>query len=143
MEAHIVEGAVVQAVLVLLHLGLDPTDAPLPALLAPVAVLPPVHAGTLQHGVAAAAELDVVGRRVVAKQPLVGLHPQLEGDEAAGGAVHGVGPLAKAGDEEEEDRRGRSISPWENLVQRNLGNGFCCLWTQKLRSEAFRSYEWR
>lgn len=83
MEAHVVEGAVVQAVLVLLHLGLDAADASVLAILAPVAVLPPGHAGPLQRGVAAAAELDVVRRRVVAEQTLVGLHAQLERGEVA------------------------------------------------------------
>lgn len=83
MEAHVVEGAVVQAVLVLLHLGLDPTDASVLTFLAPVAVLAPAHAGSLQHRVAAAAEPDAVHRCVVAEQTLVGLHADLEGGEVA------------------------------------------------------------
>lgn len=96
MEADVVEGAVVKAVLVRLHLALNTTDPPVLAFLAPLAVLPPGHAGSLQHRVAAAAELDVVDRRVVAEQTLMGLHADLEGGEVAGGAVHGVGPLPKA-----------------------------------------------
>lgn len=83
MEAHVVEGAVVQAILVLLHLGLHPTDASVLTFPAPVAVLAPVHAGSLQHRVAAAAEPDVVHGCVVAKQALVGLHADLEGGEVA------------------------------------------------------------
>lgn len=96
MEAHVVEGAVIEAALVLLHLGLDPADAPAPTLLAPVAVLAPAHAGALQRGVAAAAELDVVDGRVIAEQALTRLHADLEGGEVARGAEDGVGPLAKA-----------------------------------------------
>lgn len=96
MEADIVEGAVVQAVLVHLHLALDAADSSVLAFLAPVAVLPPVHAGALQRWVAAAAELDVVHRCVVTKQTLMGLHANLEGGEVPGGAVHGMGPLAEA-----------------------------------------------
>lgn len=100
MEANVVEGAVIKAVLVLLHLALDTTDPSVLTFLAPLAVLPPGHAGPLQHRVAAAAELDVVDRRVVAKQTLMGLHADLERGEVAGGAVHGVGPLTKAAEME-------------------------------------------
>lgn len=96
MEAHVVEGAVIQAILVLLHLGVNPTDASILAFLAPVTILAPVHAGSLHHRVAAAAELDVVHRCVVTKQTLMGLHADLERSEVALGAVHGVGPLTKA-----------------------------------------------
>lgn len=96
MEANVVEGAVVKAVLVLLHLALNTTDPSVLTFLAPLAVLPPGHAGSLQHRVAAAAELDVVDRRVVAEQTLMGLHTDLERGEVAGGAVQGVGPLTKA-----------------------------------------------
>lgn len=96
MEANVIEGAVVKAVLVRLHLALDTTDPSILTFLAPVAVLPPGHAGSLQHRVAAAAELDVVDRGVVAEQTLMGLHTNLERGEVAGGAVHGVGPLTKA-----------------------------------------------
>lgn len=96
MEADVVEGGVVQAVLVLLHLGLHAADAAVAALVAPVAVLAPVGAAALQRGVAAAAELDVVDGRVVAEQALVRLHAQLEGGQGAGGAVHGLGPLSEA-----------------------------------------------
>lgn len=102
MEADVVEGGVVQAVLVLLHLGLDAADSSVAALLAPAAVLSPGGAGPLQRGVAAAAELDVVDGRVVAEQTLVGLHADLEGGERARGAVHGVGPLTEAGENREE-----------------------------------------
>lgn len=96
MEAHVVEGGVIQGVLVLLHLGLNAADASILTLLAPVTVLAPAHAGPLQRGVAAAAELDVVHRRVVAEQTLMGLHTHLERGEVSRGAVHGVGPVAKA-----------------------------------------------
>lgn len=99
MEADVVEAAVVQTPLVLLHLGLDAADPPVLAHGAPVSVLPPVRAGRLQDGVAAAAELDAVGGRVVAEETLVGLHAQLEGGEDPAGAVLGVGPLAEAGRE--------------------------------------------
>jgi len=96
MEAHVVEAGIVQAVLVLLHLGLDAADPPVAALLAPAAVLPPRRAGALQRRVAAAAELDVVDGRVVAKQTPVGLHAHLEGGEHAAGAVLGLGPVTEA-----------------------------------------------
>lgn len=95
MEADVVEGGVVQAVLVLLHLGLHAADAAVGAHLAPVAVLAPLGAGALQRRVAAAAELDVVGGGVVAEQALVRLHAELEGGEHAAGAVQGVGPLTE------------------------------------------------
>lgn len=98
-QAHIIEAGVVQANLVLLHLGLDAADSSSLTVLAPVAVLPPGHAGSLQRGVAAAAELDVVDGRVVSEKPLVGLHAQLEGGEHAGGAVLRVRPLTEAEDE--------------------------------------------
>lgn len=97
MEAHIIEGGVIQAVLVLLHLTLDATDPPVDTLLAPVAVLSPLRAGPLQGRVTAAAELDVVDGRVVTKYPLMGLHADLESGEHAGGAVLRLGPLSKAG----------------------------------------------
>lgn len=96
MEADVIEGRVVQAALVLLHLGLDPTDAPLGALGAPVAVLAPVQALALQGGVAAAAEADVVGSGVVPDDAVVGLHAQLEGGQVARGAVLGCGPVTVA-----------------------------------------------
>lgn len=99
MEAHIVEGGVVKAVLVFLHLGLDATDSSIDALLAPVAVLSPLRAGPLQRRVAAAAELDVVHGCVVTEQALMGLHANLERGERARGAVHGLGPLTEAGKE--------------------------------------------
>lgn len=105
VEADVVEGGVVQAVLVLLHLGLDAADPSVAALLAPAAVLSPGGAGPLQRGVAAAAELDVVDGRVVAEQTLVGLHADLEGGEHARGAVHGVGPLTEAG-----ENRGKRVN---------------------------------
>lgn len=103
MEADVVEGGVVQAVLVLLHLGLHAADAAVGALLAPVAVLAPLVAGALQRRVTAAAELDVVGGRVVAKQALVRLHAELEGGEHAGGAVHGLGPLTETAESETKE----------------------------------------
>lgn len=87
MEAHIIEGGVVQAVLVLLHLGLDATDSSLLTRLAPAAELSPGGAGPLQGGVTAAPELDGVHGRVVAEQTLVGLHAKLEGGEHSAGAV--------------------------------------------------------
>lgn len=99
MEAHIIEGGVVKGVLVFLHLGLDATDSSIGTILAPAAVLSPVHAGSLQCWVAAAAELDVVHGCVVTEQTPVGLHANLERGEHARGAVHGMGPLTEAGQE--------------------------------------------
>lgn len=97
MEAHIIEAGVVQTILVFLHLGLDATDSSIHTLLAPVTVLSPVQAGSLQRRVAAAAELDVVDGRVVTEQTLMGLHPNLERGEHAIGAVLGLGPVTEAG----------------------------------------------
>lgn len=97
-EANIVEAGVIQAKLVLLHLGFNAADSSPHTVLAPVAVLPPAHAGSLQHWIAAAAELDVVDGRVVSERALVGLHAQLEGGEHAAGAVLRVGPLTEAED---------------------------------------------
>ena len=90
MEAHVIEGGVIQAILVLLHLGLDATDSSVETLLAPGAVLSPAQAHALQQRVAAAAELDVVDSRVVSKQTLMGLHADLERGEHAHGAVLGM-----------------------------------------------------
>lgn len=109
MEAHIVQAGVVKAVLVLLHLGLDAADSSVDALLAPVAVLSPVHAGPLQQRVAAAAELDVVHGRVVSEQTQVGLHVDLERGEHAAGAVLGLGPVTEAGQESSKYMRGRKM----------------------------------
>lgn len=97
VEADIIEAGIIQAPLVLLHLGLDAADPSTLALAAPVSVLPPVHARGLQDGVTAAAELDVVDGRVVAERTLVGLHTNLEGGENPAGAVLGMGPLTEAG----------------------------------------------
>lgn len=99
MEAHIVEGGIIQAILVFLHLGLDATDSSGTTVLAPATVLSPVHAGPLQCWVAAAAELDVVDGRVVAKHTLMGLHANLERAEHPSGAVLRVGPFTEAGQE--------------------------------------------
>lgn len=74
MEAHIVQRTVIQTSLVGLHFGLDATDTPAGALRAPVSVVTPGHAPTLHYRVAATAELDVVGGRVIPEQTLVGLH---------------------------------------------------------------------
>lgn len=117
MEAHVVEGGVIKAILVFLHLALDATDSAVDALLAPVAVLPPLQAGPLQRGVAAAAELDVVHGRVVTEQTLMGLHTNLEGGEHACGAVHGMGPLAEAGRESE----GKKKMIWKRSIDGNTG----------------------
>lgn len=102
MEADVIESGVVQAILVLLHLGLHAADAAVGALVAPVAVLAPLSARALQRRVAAAAELDVVDGRVVTKQALVRLHAELEGGQCAGGAVHGLGPLTETAEREKE-----------------------------------------
>lgn len=99
MEAHIIKAGVIKAVLVLLHLGLDAADSSVETLLAPVAILSPVHARSLQRRVAAAAESDVVRGRVVTEETLMGLHAHLERGEHTAGAVHGVGPFTKAGQE--------------------------------------------
>ena len=105
MEAHIIEGGVIKAVLVFLHLGFDAADSSVDTLLAPVAVLSPVHARPLQRRVAAAAELDVVHGRVVAEQTLVGLHADLERGEHAAGAVLGLGPVTEAGQDSRKHMR--------------------------------------
>lgn len=97
MEADIIEGGIVQAILVFLHLGLDATDSSLTTVLAPGAVLSPVQSGPFQQWVTAAAELDVVDGCVVAKHTLMGLHANLEGGEHTSGAVLRVGPFTKAG----------------------------------------------
>ena len=96
VEAHVVEAGVVQALLVLLHLRLQTTDASAGADGAPEAVLPPSGPRALQHGVAAAAEADVVYGGVIDVRPRVGLHAQLEGLQNPPGAVLGLGPLSKA-----------------------------------------------
>ena len=96
IESHVVEAGVVQALLVLLHLGLDATDASLGADGAPKAILPPAGARAVQHGVAAAAKADVVDSCVIAEQTLVGLHTQLEGLQNPPWAVLGLGPLSIA-----------------------------------------------
>lgn len=83
MEAHIVEGAVIKAILVFLHLGLNAADSSISAILAPVAVLSPVHSRSLQCWIAAAAELDVVYSCVITEQTLMGLHTNLERGEHA------------------------------------------------------------
>lgn len=99
MEADVIEGGIIQAILVLLHLGLDATDSSVTTFLAPGAVLSPVHAGRLQHRVTAAAELYVVDGRVVTKQTLMRLHANLERGEHTTGAVLRLGPATKAGQE--------------------------------------------
>lgn len=99
MEAHIVECGVIKAPLVVLHLGLDATDSSVRTSITPAAVVSPDHAGPLQCRVAAAAELDVVHGCVIPEQTLMGLHADLERGEDACGTVHGMGPLAKAGQE--------------------------------------------
>lgn len=112
MEAHIIEAGVIQGILVFLHLGLDATDSSILTLLAPVAVLSPLHAGALQRRVAAAAELDVVDGRVVTEQTLMGLHVDLERGEHTTGAVLGLGPVTEAGQESRKYmrvRRGKKI----------------------------------
>ena len=96
VEAHVVEGGVVPAMLVLLHLGLETTDASAGADGALGAVLAPAGPRALQHGVAAAAEADVVYGGVIDVRPRVGLHAQLEGLQNPPGAVLGLGPLSKA-----------------------------------------------
>ncbi len=83
MEAHIIEGGVIKAILVFLHLGLNATDSSIDTFLTPVAVLSPLRAESLQCRVAAAAELDVVHGRVVTKDTLMGLHTDLERGEHA------------------------------------------------------------
>lgn len=120
MEAHIIQAGVVKAVLVLLHLGLDAADSSVDALLAPVAVLSPLHAGSLQQRVAAAAELDVVHGRVVAEQTQVGLHADLERGEHPAGAVLGLGPVTEAGQESRKYMRGewegeKEKKKWEKI----------------------------
>lgn len=139
MEAHIVEGGVVKAILVFLHLALDATDSTVDALLAPVAVLPPLHAGPLQHRVAAAAELDVVHGCVVTEETLMGLHANLEGGEHACGAVHGMGPLTEAGRESEGKKRSGKDPQMETLELRQgifKSKHLICL---PIRSGAFDS----
>lgn len=100
VETDVIESRVVQAVLVLLHLGLHTADAAVAALLAPVAILAPLGASALQRWVTAAPELDVVDGRVVTKQALVRLHSDLEGGQCARGAVHGLGPLTETAESE-------------------------------------------
>lgn len=116
METDVVEGRVVQSTLVFLHLGLDAADTPANALVTPVAILAPVHASALQYRVAAAAEADVVGRRVVPEQALVGLHTQLEGNKMAGGAVLCWGPVTIAAKHTE-----------------HRTEGVCCSWSKRQR----------
>lgn len=106
MKEHIIQAGIIQAILVFLHLGLDATDSPITALLAPVAVLSPLHAGTLQSRVTAAAELNVVDGRVVTKQTLVWLHANLERGEHATGAVLRLGPVTEAAQEIRKYRKG-------------------------------------
>lgn len=117
VEAHIVEGGVIKAILVFLHLALNATDSTVDALLAPVAILPPLRTGPLQRRVAAAAELDVVHGRVVTEQTLMGLHTNLEGGEHACGAVHGMGPLTEAGRESE----GKKKKIWKRSTDGRTG----------------------
>lgn len=97
VEAHVIHSRVIQAQLVFLHLDLNATDSSIVTHLAPVSVLAPLHAGPLQHRVAAAAETDVVCSRVVPKKAAMGLHSELEGGENTGGAILRTGPLTKTG----------------------------------------------
>lgn len=107
MEAHVVQGGVIQAVLVLLHLGLDAADSTVVALFAPVAVLAPLGAGPLQRRVAAAAEPDVIDGRVVAEQTLMGFHADLEGGEDAARAVLRLRPVTEA--DGREGKKGKAL----------------------------------
>lgn len=96
MEAYVVERRVIQTSLVQLHLGLDATDAPVVTAVTPVSVLAPGHAPALQRRVAAAAETDVVGGRVVTEDALVWLHTQLERAQCPRWAPLRLRPLTKA-----------------------------------------------
>lgn len=112
VEAHVVERRVVQCALVQLHLCLDATDAPAATVIAPVSVLAPGHAPALQSGVAAAAETDVVGGRVVAEDALVRLHAQLERAQHTRRAPLRLRPLAKAKEEENNNKKINMRSIW-------------------------------
>lgn len=95
MEAHVVERGVVQAALVQLHLGLDAAYAPVATVFTPVTVLAPGHAPALHRRVAATAEADVVGGRVVTEDTQVRLHTQLERAQCPRRAPLGLRPLTK------------------------------------------------
>lgn len=106
MEAHVIQGGVVQATLVRLHLGLDAADSSKGTLLAPGAKLSPVHARPIQLDVATAAEPDVVSSCVVTQNTPVGIYTKLERGEHTSGAELNTSPLAKAGERREQKYTG-------------------------------------
>lgn len=118
MEAHVIEGGVIEAKLVFLHLGLNAADSSFRTTLAPTSILSPLCAGPLQCWVAAAAELDVVHGCVIPKETLVGLHTNLERGEHACGAEHDVGPLPEAGQERRKYERGGIV--WKRCWLRSM-----------------------
>lgn len=63
----------------------------------PVSILAPGHAPALQRWVAAAAEADVVGGRVIAEDALVRLDAQLERAQGTRWAPLRLCPLTKTG----------------------------------------------
>lgn len=139
MEADVIEGGVIEAGLVFLHLGLNAADSSFGTTLAPTSIFSPLCAGPLQCWVAAAAELDVVHGCVIPKETLVGLHTNLERGEHACGAVYGVGPLPEAGQEEIWER-GKSLE--KMLAQINgRTSRYVNIWTPNLQSWQERCFQ--
>ena len=64
-ETHVIESCVVPQPLALFHIGFNAADAPIATFLAPVSVLSPLIAVTLQNLVSGTAEFDVIDSSVV------------------------------------------------------------------------------